>query len=347
MVERNVMEGGYHVVLVNQAVPTYQNSATHDYIVPGNFVFDSNVMVTTAHGQGTVMQIWRGGTTVRNTVIIQPDVFQDANIGGACFSMDPIDNPANPIDQDATNASNPIVIHSNTRLCLMAEAKVGGSVWDFSEVDYFTNVTIENNVDHKPNMTPSAVADAPIDTSTALSGFTPRYKGLRYGYPPIDDNATLVTASVANGGTFTIPYSLLLRTLTDGTVVAPGGATNEAYWDAIAATDLKHDILLVGQSRRLQATNGHFSVSSDAGGVVITNTSGFTWNVQTVSVHLDRSSLVPAMNTTYASPATIPLPRPQTGSAAIDGATTGRVTPTDALGTARGSTPSRGALEPA
>ena len=82
--------------------------------------------------------------------------------------------------------------------------------------------------------------------------------------------------------------------------------------------------------------------------ILVENTSGETWpSGATARLWLDRSSLMPEMDGTYANPETIPLPRPQTGSAAIGAATTGRVSPKDFFLTDRGATPSKGALEPA
>ena len=81
--------------------------------------------------------------------------------------------------------------------------------------------------------------------------------------------------------------------------------------------------------------------------ITITNTSGRTWsNASELQLSLDRTSRTMAMDTSYATGATIPLPRPLAGSPAIGAATTGQVSPKDFLLTPRGATPSKGALEP-
>jgi hypothetical protein len=339
-VERNVMEGGYNTVNVNMAEPTYAGDAEHRYIQPANLLLENNLLVGTAKNLGTGMEIWRGGVTVRNNLFIQPDVLQPLRQGGALFAL----GPGN-VDADPANATNPVVIHSNTYLNLMAAPQAGAQTWAFlSDPDrYFTDLAEENNVIHKPGLVSAETTYAPIDVATVLGGFVPRFKGVRYGY---DLTRQALSAAVAEGAQVAVPYSEIRKVLQDGTVVE-AGATNQAYWLALAGTDRRHAIFLRGQARRLFAEEGHFSLTFDAAAVTITNTSGFTWKEGAMMVlHLDRTSLIPAMDTTYASPATIPLPRPLVGSPAIGSATMGRVTPADALQADRAAPPSRGALEP-
>lgn len=326
-VERNCMEGGYQIINIEDAI---QDGAS-DPEVPFNCVIENNLLVGTSKTMSNAIGAWRSGWTARNNIFIIPNVPQRAGYvgGGPAFRLEA---PQNSSVGSADNPSNPIVIHNNTYLNLMNEPNAEGQTYPFmvNSDNYFTNVTEENNVVHKPSMTNSDTTSAPIDLSTAIAGFTPRFKGHRYGY----DVAEVTLASdVANGGSFVVPYTSLLKVLQDGNTVDGGGATNQAYWQAIEGTDTRHAIWLRATGQGLTAEHGHISVSfSSPSGATITNNSGFTWvGGSNVVIHLDRTSLIPAMQTEFASPATIPLPRPQTGSAAIGAATSGRVTPKDAL----------------
>jgi hypothetical protein len=345
-VERNVMEGGYHIVNLNDQGPSYPSSPPpHQPIVPFNVVFSDNILIGTAKNLGTAMEVWRSGLTVRNNLFVMPDVALVQAQGAPCLKLGGQKNAVVSPD----NASNPIVVHSNTCLNLLGEPNAGGKAWEFLENvdDYFTSLTAENNLVHRPHMARAETAFAPVDVATALEGITPRFRGERYGYRPTDP--IIPAGDVPHGGSFAVPYSAILKVLQDQTPVAGGGATDQAYWLAIAATDTRHSLHLRRQRQRLHAELGHFTVSFDATGVTVTNTSGYTWkaDAEGFRLSLDRTSLIPAMDTTYASPATIPLPRPLAGSPAIGGATMGRVTPADALQADRADPPSQGALEPA
>ena len=99
----------------------------------------------------------------------------------------------------------------------------------------------------------------------------------------------------------------------------PSG-TNQAYWQGLS--DTNHTLKRGGLY--YTADNGDLVVSFDATTLTVTNTSGETWNSGTWYLRLDRASQIPAMDTTYASPATIPLPRPDVGSGALNTGDGGR-----------------------
>jgi hypothetical protein len=340
-IERNVMEGGYQVINIEDAV---QAGASFP-AVPANFVVENNLLVGTAKTWGAAVHTWRSGLTVRNNIFVMPDVPTNRSFGNpAVFDLSA---PQNTSVGSADNPSNPIVVHSNTAINLKDEPNADGRAWALytNGASYFTNALQENNVQHNPNMTNSVTTYAPIDVSTVLSGFTPRFKGVRYGY---EVAIRTLSSTVADGGSFTVPYSAIQKRLNDQTLVSGGGATDQAYWTAISGTDTKHAIYIFTDAKYLYAELGHISVSFGASDITITNNSGFDWaSGRNVAVHLDRTSLIPAMDTSFASPATIPLPRPTTGSSAIGAATTGRVHPKDALLATRNSPPETGALNAA
>ena len=141
---------------------------------------------------------------------------------------------------------------------------------------------------------------APVDLVDTIPNVTPRYKGVLY--KPFADTTSTFGSDVVNGASFPIAY--------------PAG-TDQAYWLALPGTDIEHRIT-VGISG-YYASRSQMSVSFDASVITITNNSGATWATgQTYYVALDRSSEIGAIPSTYASPATLPLLRLDTGSSGIN-----------------------------
>ena len=136
----------------------------------------------------------------------------------------------------------------------------------------------------------------------------------------------------------TIPYSEFHQTLVGGEVLGDN-TTDQAYWLANAGPN--HTL---GKGPNYCAEFGHFTVSFDKTGVTITNTCGFAWKGGKIVVNLDRLSALPERDSAKASPATVPIPRPASGSSAYQTATSGLVAPTDFLLEDRDSRPSKGAV---
>ena len=147
-----------------------------------------------------------------------------------------------------------------------------------------------------------------------------------------------LSSQVVDGGSFSVPYADFKD--------EHGDPTNQAYWQGRGAGDTQ-DTLRVGNTR-YYASEGSFSVSfSDPANMVVTNTSGTTWASGTsYQFRPDRASLVPPMETQYASPAFVALPRPESGSPAIGSGDIGFVAYDDFLGDARNDPAARGAFEP-
>lgn len=330
-VERNAMEGGYTTVLAVDANNNIRN--------PVNMVIENNLMVATAKNIGPHFEAGFSGITARNNLMVYPDTPRHGpNWGNAAIMLKSNNNTADSL-------ASPFTVYNNTVLNLVSAANDRGNLIPFSIYDAeFTNVTEANNVHHVPNGTTPATAQAPIDISTALAGFTPRFKGTRYGY---DLAIITLAADVGPGQSFEVPYSALEKKLQEGTLVDGGGPTDQAYWQAIEATDTRHAIYARTDGYRLFAELGHISVTFTATGAQITNNTSLTLSGGgEVRIHLDRTSLIPPMDTTYASPATIPLPVPQPGSPAYQGATSGDVARDDIYRAVRPAPATMGAKEP-
>lgn len=336
-VDRCSMSGGFEIIHLRRS--------SANIALPGNIVIEKVLTIgtgdTTKH-----IHSQRSGVTIRDCIMIEPNSPRTLNYGIGAIYLTP-DTIAN---QDEANEDEPIVVYGNTYLILANDANDGSGTFPFINNDggYFSNITNENNVTHRPNAASPDVPFAPIDIATAISGFDSTYNGHRENFGSVEH---VLGSSVANNTSFVLDYA----DVTEGVATGQGNvsaapATDQAYWQAIEDTDTDHQIYRSGADPRhlFYANLGHFTVSFDASEITITNTSGFTWDSGWIlDIRLDRTSLQDTMDATYAVASTVPLPRPQTGSAAIDAATAGRVSPEDFLMVSRGATPSKGALEPA
>jgi len=305
-VERCVMEGGFHTINMSGENP---GRVEH----PGNYLFDKLVMIGSAKtaaagGSGNFFHLSFGGTTIRNVLGVLPDVphYHDTgNDSEHCISFAQ-DNSA------SGNADQPVAVYNCTFINLRTPANDPSFNWTatVNEIN-FTNLAVENNIVHAPGIDTPVNADGPL-ASDDLAGITLRYKGVLFG--------TLIkgtTGSVADDEFFSVAY--------------PSG-TDQAFWQGIEATDTLHLMWL--SEAELAADNGDFDVDfTQSNEIRIYNRTGGTWS-GAYEIRLDRKSAY-TFPTTYANPATIPLPRPDTGSNAIDGGDTGRKAYDDLMGSVR------------
>ena len=173
-----------------------------------------------------------------------------------------------------------------------------------------------------------------------MPGVTPRFSGVRWNYQLI----VRTDVNVPNGADLLIPYADIDSS--DGLGNGDTAPTNQAYWQALPASDNQHGLFASGLLRL--ASRGDFSVSyADGSNIRITNTSGDTWS-GTVQISLDRKSRLTAdipPQTQFASPSSVPMPTPQTNSSALGAADIGYVAYDDFLGAVRSSPKTAGAVE--
>lgn len=266
--------------------------------MPGNHVFDTFLLVGNYTSRHW-LGVSYGGSTIRNGLMIEPQM--NKLVGGLAFLDFSQQNP------QLGNANVPVDVYNCTFLNQQA-----GPVAVSADDGNFNILVIENNVIHEPNLATPNTPFAPIGLGQGVDTFTPRSRGRRTG--PEKVTATL-GASVPPGGTVTMPY--------------PAGTSAADYSPAG-----RHTVLLGG--------NGyHFSYRGDValafGGASITvqNLSGGTWAAgSALKLGLDQQTLV--TDTSYAAPASVPLPTPQAGSSALT-ATGEYVSHTDFTGAPRGS----------
>ena len=327
---RSVMENGYQIINLEG-----ENSSSEDN--PGNFIFDRLLLIGTARQRAKMISCHKGGATFRNMLLFQPDVPGYSSGANEFFDFT-ANNPT------GTNNSEPVRVYNVTAISLQSAANENGGPMDLvGGTGTFSDITIENNVVHVPNSSSPVTGSAPIDTTGALAGVTPRYKGVQYNYEHVTGS---LGSSLPNGGTITVPYSSLL--IRDHNGDGPGTVTNQAYWQAIEATDTLHMFSLNGDVQH--AANGDFTVSFGASSVTITNTSGSSWSGGTNWwLALDRTSLLDSelpLQTQFANPATVPAGTPLAGSPADGGAGLGMRAHRDFHEAVRPDPASQGAIEP-
>lgn len=313
--DRCVCEGGFHpLAFAGQNGGTIEN--------PGNFVIDKALLIGTAKTSKAFIVAEFGGLTVRNTIGIMPNSPFYHGIAWAGAVRYEIDNPI------ANNITTPMALYGSSFVNLRSAANDNNHDWLLEQGGgVFDIVTVENNVLHGPGLDTPVTGDAPVNTSGTIPGVIPRYRGVLYNF---EHESGVLSGSVPSGGSFTLPY--------------PQG-TDQAYWQAIEATDTDH---LIGIGSFFYVERGEFSVTFQSSNVRITNTTGSTWaSGENWNLRLDRKSQLPGLDATYASPATLlPMPVVQSGSPGFETADLGYQAYDDFFCDVRTSPKSAGAIEP-
>ena len=314
--DRCVLEGGFQ-----QLAFAGQNGSTQEN--PGNFVIDKALLIATAKTSKAFMVAEFGGVTARNVLGVMPNApAYHGQIwkGAIIFEMDV---------PTVLNIGTKQQVYSCSFLSLRNQGNDPGHDWQVTTGnDVFDDFTVENNMLHAPDLDTPETSFTPVSTSGTIQGVIPRYLGVLYNF---EHESGTLSGNVSSGDSFTLSY--------------PTG-TDQAYWQTIATTDVEH-VLNVGGA--YYAKRGEMAVAYEANVVRITNTSGDTWEGgRNWNLKLDRTSMLPEIDSTYASPTT-PLPYPvvQTGSLGYRPTEQlGLKAHTDFFGAVRPSTFSAGAIEP-
>ena len=312
-VDRIACENGGIIVALNEQDRTFS--------VSGNHVFD-RMLTVSGNETSYAMTIDYAGTTLRNCLHIEPNITKTQNgVTDAIYAFKVKSGTAaaqkdSPCAIYDCSVFSPITSANNKDANAAALTNMVLAVNGYGADDAMTNFTDNNNVLHAPNQDTPATTFAPLDTTTAIAGFTPRYAGRRNSLPSYLH--TLTGDVTSPSGSFTLAYSLFED--------KDGNPTNQAYWTGRDAGDVMHAISVGGGVGVLYSEEGEFAVAFEASVIRITNTSGVTWtNGSTVRIKLDHSSLRPTVDTAYSLTAiTMPTMRPTSGSSAIGTGDTGR-----------------------
>ena len=168
-VDRLVSEGS-DAVTVNASDGDPPAGSDIGSIGPGTIVVDKMLAIG-GYGNGTFVRIEMGGTTIRNALFIQPNV---KRVSGQFQRV--LTQKANPNNDVAGNTDEPVAVYSCTHVNLATAANGGqdtefdgpaGAGWpNFGPLSsYFSDLTIENNVRHIPNIASPVTSDAPLNTT--------------------------------------------------------------------------------------------------------------------------------------------------------------------------------------
>lgn len=192
---------------------------------------------------------------------------------------------------NADNAGFTLVLNDTV------EDGIGGS-------DLMLNVTVENNIVHRPNRVPADVPDT-LDLSQSL-GVILRHKGPRYGN--WFEVGTLA-ADVPPGGFFPISYAVVVDGVYNFSNVRAGNPTSKAFWDAAAGPRHKMNM----GALRLHSELLQFTVEFEPSEIRIRNPAGgSTWAAGTAwTLKLDRRNNLPSFNPIFSSVGIdLKVPRP-------------------------------------
>lgn len=311
-IERVTMEGAIVWDIINNP----GNEAK-----PGSSVIDKMILLQSCNGNSADISCRSGGTTFRNILMVEPDrpMYDNADRQTAFVMENDFNDPV------AGNLDAPCWIYDNTFCSVKAAANAPtgfGQLMLNRVANGQLTVTEENNVVHCPNDGSGFTSFAPIDTTTAIAGFNPKHKGMRVNYWPI---VGTLGSSVAPGQSFTVPYSAITKQTGIDQTGAAANPTDQTYWDTHLAAGAGGHRLRIGGAGGAGTVYAHdsISVTNDATGLVVQNDSANTWNSGERYVFRPaRPNDLPGFNPDSVDRSNvgklIPLPRPQTGSSAIN-----------------------------
>ena len=296
-----------------------------------NAIFDKvQVAIGSRQPEYDAWNIRHGGVTARNILNVKLDVPSFQHGLATWFKFD---STATSTEAKAS----PMRFHNITNLDLRVEANTNGgdgspALYD-DNGDAFSDIVFSNTVTHEPYRDTPVVPDAPIDMTTAFSGFVARDKGPRFNF---QHESGQFASDVADDEYFDIPFSELKQTIGPYTT-DDGAATDETYWltNLGEKSALSHNAS-VGWTSTTYAHRevaGEIEVEVTASALRIWNRSGGTWpSGDYWHFRADRSAVIPGFNSQYdCTGMTVPLPVPQTGSAALADGDTGEYAYDDIL----------------
>ncbi|MEO9899079.1 MAG: PKD domain-containing protein [Paracoccaceae bacterium] len=263
--------------------------------------------------------IQHGGVTVRNSVLIHPDV--DRTVRGA-FRLESWIKAELREDATPGTGNAPIRVYNSTLIDWSdgAEAADPFPTFQLFGNPTFSNVTEENNIRYRPNMgeTPHA-----IDTTVL---FPARYTDYRDRFHPVEDT---MPTDVAPGQSMFVPYSHF-----------PGGLTRADFTENSADERYQPDL-----RPGLYQERESYSFVYNEDGITMTNTGADTWPSGGGRI------IVPVMEQIHIrtelgnGPGSIIQAKLTPSSTAVGAALSGLTAVDDMLGQIRPAYPSIGAYE--
>jgi hypothetical protein len=189
-VERAAMEGGYSMVMIK-----HQNQGGSGGAL--NVLFDKVLMVATAC-TWQIFEVQWTGWTVRNTVVVLPDLPTKNNIYSGIF---------NDYELGVSREDDPVDIHNMTVVNLKSLASLDGRPasfdTDINGTKLATDYTVANTAIYQPGGSPSEAIDVDLATPLATVGgtWTSRFLGLSWsGYGAVAARTVMDTSWASPAG---------------------------------------------------------------------------------------------------------------------------------------------------
>jgi hypothetical protein len=291
--DRMVCEGGSEIV-----------GAGGSPLNPVNYLWDKMLLVGTAH-TNEMMNVGVGGQTFQNVHTFQPSYPSYIGYGANTGAI--VNSTGNGADTRALVLTGCTFYDNST-----------GTVRSLSDLATdFSGLSFVNEVLQEPNKTAPDVGDEPF-TSAAIAGVAPTYDGTR---DSISAPVSVEASAISNGGTltFALPKVQTKRgSLTDRALTTGEEALLDDTHNLISIVNLDN-----GGSGQFSVSAGEISVSIAGSVITVTNTSG--GDIPAAATRgwalVMPNTGITVRDTSYTSPATVPMITPASGSAAFETAT--------------------------
>jgi hypothetical protein len=345
--DRNSYEGGDDIV---RMLTPAGSSSVETPTQHRNTVFDKCLFAATPQSFEAINNSFLG-MTVRNCYVWVPSRTWARSVAarGPSFVAPFKTDYVGTFDAGQTG---PIEVYNNTVIIEANNTQLGATTRNITQFSGTWTSTVENNVFVGLNLSPAVGATFSPLGSTQLSGFTPRYKGQRWNFPPIGSTimgGQIDVTSVREGGAGTVnvgewvsfPYPNY-----NTRCAGAGNALNPATQALVTGNSGQYHQVSVttfgdgygGKAMAPAAAGGDGRVVFDftPSAIRIQNNSGSPWSSGQIWVMLDLSGFhmghVTSGDTTGL---TVPNPIPGSGSAALNGYSTGLRAREDFFGAVR------------
>lgn len=230
-ISRNSCEGGFQMIAA-----THEDSDEALNPVAACLI-ERNICIGSHQSQQLIKASF-GGTTIRANLCIRAN----AETYGSPYILSVMVDITNETPT-ADNTAAALNVYSNTFINLQSAANSGVEATESATTGTaFTNLTVENNIMHQPNISAPDITDTPLDTTVL---FTPR----ELGYIDDDVVTTLDTGKATPPGT---PW--------DGSPLTGSNAIGGYSSGLVSYYDIEgnvRDTVLLGLTRSAESTGAH------------------------------------------------------------------------------------------
>lgn len=324
----------------------------HSKDYQSNVLFESNLFVASTQNWSTMVSGKGRGMSARNNYWHVPAV---QNTAGHRFAQ----LLRWRWEGDVEGQSRAAVFNNTALLVATDDQMNGAETRALASLDADHSPILENNIHHAPNLAaPIGPGLAPLGTDP-LAGFTPRFLGNRWNFPPIGHPSMgdeITVGSVREGGVGDVGdgewIALDYPDYTDKCRgVDPTGPLGQVTQAIVTGNSGQyhqvsvHDFGNKAMAPAAAGGNGRVEFDFTPEKIRIRNTSGESWpGSSKIWVLLDLRDHLMGFVPGTASPGSIPAPVPLQGSAAFGATQDGLWARTDFFGTVRSQPGTQGAM---